>query len=127
MATIPITSIKVLSLHLMKFKRVAIHILAVVLFLSYYGGSTLFNHTHHYDWGDVTHSHPYAPSSSHTHSTASLFTISVLTTLLFIVGAAFALQGLFAFSHRFVEIAVKHIAYSHGRYCSLRAPPALLN
>ena len=35
--------------------------LMVVLFMSYYFSTTLFYHTHHFQWGTVTHSHPYIP------------------------------------------------------------------
>ena len=29
--------------------------------MSYYFSTTLFYHTHHFQWGTVTHSHPYIP------------------------------------------------------------------
>ena len=60
----------------------------VVLFLSYYVSATMFYHTHYFNWGTVTHSHPYFPfdkdSANHTHTPAQCQVISFLTNLLLI-------------------------------------------
>ena len=58
----------------------------VILFLSYYISTTMFYHTHDFNWGTVTHSHPYLPSNSeapsHTHTPVQCQTISFLSYLL---------------------------------------------
>lgn len=62
-----------------------IAILLTALFVSYYGGTSLFTHTHTYHWGKVTHSHPYVPSSGHTHSAAAIQLIAHLSAPLAII------------------------------------------
>lgn len=54
----------------------------LALFALYYCGSTLFVHSHHTWHGLETHSHPYLPNSSHSHSDVQFSLISMLNTIL---------------------------------------------
>jgi hypothetical protein len=56
-----------------------IGVLTLTLFLGYYSGAVFFPHTHHYTSGNITHSHPYIPSSTHSHSSGSLHVIDHLS------------------------------------------------
>lgn len=61
-----------------RFKHI-LGILFVTLYLCHYTANNFFIHTHHFNWGTVTHSHPYLPaegSSEHQHSAAQLHFIS---------------------------------------------------
>ncbi|WP_321436223.1 hypothetical protein [uncultured Bacteroides sp.] len=96
-------------------------ILLVVLFISYYGGSTFFLHTHETPNGLITHSHPF--KTGHTHSQAGFETIHLLSTILFIV------YSIFSFKYTKVLYRILHSAknllYIHLDLTSnpLRAPP----
>lgn len=108
----------------MKVKvQLILRVLVVALFLSYYCGATLFSHTHNYNWGDVTHSHPYLPSANHTHTTAGCFLIDVLSSLQFTQGAEIVffvvVVGLIILS---VERKERIFHFSIPQ-CNLRAPP----
>ena len=47
--------------------------MVLVMFVNFMFMNTVFMHSHHgIDGRMVTHSHPYVPSSSHTHSALSL-------------------------------------------------------
>jgi len=102
----------------------------VILFLNYYISSTMFYHTHHFNWGTVTHSHPYLPfgktTTNHTHTPFQCQTISVLSNIILtcLVVAAFI----------FKLTQIKRIyipVYRYKSYCPLifsplRAPPVLI-
>lgn len=64
--------------------KIVRHIL-VILFLSYYAGSTLFFHTHIFNGDTVSHSHPYWPSGSHSHSEAQYEAITNLGNIVFTI------------------------------------------
>lgn len=55
----------------------------LILFAAFVGGNTLCVHTHIGPAGAVTHSHPYLPSSSHTHSVAQFETLALLNATTF--------------------------------------------
>lgn len=98
--------------------------LLMALFVSYYCGSTLFVHTHTFDWGTITHSHPYMPTGGgHSHTAAECVTIASLTTLLFtIVGAisvVLAVRCVTLFHTPCSKSAARHLLEN----ASLRAPP----
>lgn len=98
-------------------------ILIVALFLSYYGGVSLFSHTHSYQWGDVTHSHPYLPSTQHSHTAAGCYLIDNLSLLQFTAGdeiIVFAVAAIFVLIFVERKERVFHFAIPQ---CSLRAPP----
>ena len=69
--------------------------LMVVLFMSYYFSTTLFYHTHHFQWGTVTHSHPYIPFEggmpSHSHTAEQCATIGLLSAIVLWIAVAPAL------------------------------------
>lgn len=65
--------------------RAILRIALAAIFISYYAGATLFPHTHTYEWGKVTHSHPYLPSGGHAHSTVGLQLLDQLSSFLFII------------------------------------------
>lgn len=64
-------------------------ILLVVLFVSYYGGTTLFLHTHQSQFGQVTHSHPF--KNTHQHTYTEYETIHQLSNIILVVFSLFAL------------------------------------
>ncbi|MDE6098179.1 MAG: hypothetical protein K2G24_04765 [Muribaculaceae bacterium] len=54
-------------------------VLTLVLFVNFMFSNTVFVHSHHTDDGRrITHSHPYLPSSHHSHSAQSLSLISLM-------------------------------------------------
>lgn len=108
----------------MKEKVLAIlRIALVALFLSYYGGVTLFPHTHIVDGGVVTHSHPYTPSSSHTHTQAALQLIANLGWLVFLVVVVALSLFVAESSYRYFYGQPSRECSVNSRYCQLRAPP----
>lgn len=108
----------------MKEKVVAIlRVALVALFLSYYGSVTLFPHTHLVDGGVITHSHPYAPSSSHTHTQATLQLIAHLGWLIFVVTALAPFLWVVESLHRYFYGQPERFCSVNSRYSRLRAPP----
>lgn len=107
-----------------------LRVLLVALFLSYYGGTTLFYHTHYFSWGIVTHSHPYFPfdheKPMHSHSEAQCQTIAQLSFFLLVLGTvAFVFFNVCA--HHFYYTAIRRISPdSYSPSDPLRAPPALV-
>lgn len=99
----------------------------VILFLSYYGGTTLFTHTHTVDGVKITHSHPYLPSGHHSHSSTAFQQIEQLSNFVFIIGAVFSLFALTGFRILFHIPAIPHIRPVNSFYYQLRAPPYMLN
>lgn len=90
--------------------------------MSYYGGGTLFYHSHESAEGTVTHSHPYLPSAGHTHSGAALQLIGHLSSVIF----ALAVMGVvfYAACRHFVfgvEI-FRPVFVAFKADCPLRAP-----
>jgi hypothetical protein len=53
-------------------------LLLLFLFIGYYNSTTLFLHTHHYFYGDVTHSHPFS-NAAHEHSANQLESLNALS------------------------------------------------
>ncbi|MDE7369101.1 MAG: hypothetical protein K2N08_04915, partial [Muribaculaceae bacterium] len=66
-----------------KFKGNVPAMLLILLFAAYYCGSTLFVHSHFIGYGDkvVTHSHPFAPNSNHTHTDYEFNAIACLNDI----------------------------------------------
>jgi hypothetical protein len=56
-------------------------LLLLFLFIGYYGSTTLFLHTHHYLYGDVTHSHPFS-NAAHEHSANQLENLNALSRVI---------------------------------------------
>lgn len=62
--------------------HILLRVFLFMLFLSYQAGISLFSHSHNVGGVTIVHSHPYA-SSTHSHSTGQLYTISVADNLVF--------------------------------------------
>ena len=65
-------------------KKAAIQIgryLLILFFLYYYIGITAFVHTHKIAEYTISHSHPFLPSSQHSHSAIEYGTLSFLNML----------------------------------------------
>lgn len=98
--------------------------LMVILFMYYYIVNVSFIHTHIFRYYTVTHSHPYASGSQHSHSAEELETIAlfnafvVLASPLLVVACRSLLIG-------FVSSVYK-LTHARGYHCFqlLRAPPA---
>lgn len=73
--------------------------IVMISFLSYYGGATMFYHTHNIGDKSIVHSHLYfggeSSSPCHTHSSASFSLISTFLASLNFIAAAFALLSIF--------------------------------
>lgn len=95
----------------------------VALFLSYYGGATLFTHTHSFEWGEVTHSHPYMPSGAHSHTAAGVQLIHSLSSVLFIVSAVALLPVDYAQNYERVAKVVPRTLLVYSTRRQSRAPP----
>lgn len=52
-------------------------IFLLFVFAYFYCGNTCFSHLHLENGNLISHSHPFCPGSTHSHSLASLFSISV--------------------------------------------------
>lgn len=98
----------------------------VALFVSYYCESTFFIHTHYFIWGRVTHSHPYVPIGSHSHTSTECQTIESLTNLLFTTVATTLIVAVICVIAIYDPPFLQQITRSIGRSCDLRAPPVLI-
>lgn len=100
--------------------------LLVLLFAVFYGESTLFVHTHSYEWGTVTHSHPFMPSSSHQHTQNECQAIDMLSA--FVVDSLPELPVIACLLTAIsVVFAGLSLGYRNHRTASvtLRGPPAM--
>ncbi|MEG1612154.1 MAG: hypothetical protein RRZ83_04080 [Alistipes sp.] len=95
----------------------------IALFVCYYAESTLFIHSHTFAWGTVTHSHPYLPSSSHSHTAGECQTIHSLNNLLFTLITAVTLSVTVVVCYLLYNPHVQSVARHIVENCSLRAPP----
>ncbi|WP_321425862.1 hypothetical protein [uncultured Bacteroides sp.] len=97
-------------------------ILLIALFVSYYGGTTLFFHTHETAEGLISHSHPY--KAGHSHSQVEFETIHLLSVILLTAYSAFFLSFI-RLLYRILH-SPKNIVCIHLRSLTsnpLRAPP----
>lgn len=101
-------------------------VLLVALFASYWASITLFSHTHTYDWGRITHSHPYLPTAAHSHTTLALNTIDSLSNLIFLVAAVVASPFLLKCAVFRDDPSQERIITFYIPLSSLRAPPVSL-
>ena len=102
----------------------------VMLFLSYYISSTMLYHTHDFEWGTVTHSHPYLPfdsdASNHSHTLVQCQAISFLSYLLL------ALTFVVAFFYAANSVKIIFIRIFSCKslfqplFSPLRAPPVFI-
>ncbi|MEG2282518.1 MAG: hypothetical protein RSB93_04750, partial [Rikenellaceae bacterium] len=103
-----------------------LRVFMVFAFLAYYGSMTIFQHTHTFVWGTVTHSHPYLPSSQHTHTFAGCQLINLSSNALFttVVVSLFVWCGVSKFMIRAKYNNHVSCLYSYNS-SALRAPPIL--
>lgn len=106
-----------------KRTRQLFNYLLLALYICYYSESNFFFHTHTFEWGTVTHSHPYIPSGGHTHSQTQCLAIASLTNLLVTFTAAFVVAVFFKVI-RILDVAdIFPVARYIRFYCPLRGPP----
>ena len=65
--------------------------LLLLLFVSYYGGITLFRHAHQSGENTIVHSHPYSKNCEHSHSAAEFQFIQQISAFLSIAVVALSL------------------------------------
>lgn len=101
--------------------------MVLVLFVSFMFTNTVFMHTHYcIDGGIVTHSHPYVPSSSHTHSALSLDQIAGFNFAASSAQASSAVIACAPFSRIITQSYIAYLPGTTRHICpaiSLRAPP----
>lgn len=99
----------------------------IFIFVGYYASSTFFVHTHHFDWGTVTHSHPYLPANAgHMHSAESCETIKNLSNAIFLGTMVLALPSLFTRIIKTVGFVFDEAGSCFEKYSKqLRAPPVV--
>lgn len=114
-----VTVIKTMKRHLVSILRIAV----AALFLSYYSGSMLFTHTHSFEWGRVTHSHPYMPGAAHSHTAAGCQLIEHLGHMLFIASATMVLAVAVQVTYRIVAETATVLALAQLYTRPARAPP----
>ena len=97
----------------------------LLLFVVYYAGSSFFSHTHTIDGQSVTHSHPFAGSNGHHHTTAEFSIISVLSHFSAMQGAdSIQLASFWLLIAAFLTPALaKPVFYYFNRTHFLRPPP----
>ena len=102
----------------------------VILFLSYYISTVAFYHTHYFNWGTVTHSHPYFPfdkdSANHTHTPIECQTISLLSNLVLAVAVAAVFFSRPIIIQKIYVWVRSFVSHSQLRYFHLRAPPVFI-
>lgn len=104
-----------------------IGITLLALFLSYYGGSNFFTHSHLIDGKIQTHSHPHKPFQKHSHTTSAFYAIQGLNSFVLISGiflftAAAAVSLIPALSTIGAEAI--YIGRFHEDVSPLRGPPS---
>lgn len=91
--------------------------------MSYYASSTMFVHTHNFEWGKVTHSHPCIPQSGHSHSAAACSVVDSMGGTFFIVAYSSLVLALFIAAYRYVIIVEQKAQSQCELIYGLRAPP----
>ncbi|MEG0519394.1 MAG: hypothetical protein RR555_11115 [Bacteroidales bacterium] len=104
-------------------KRQLFNYLLLALYICYYSESNFFFHTHTFDWGTVTHSHPYIPSGGHTHSQTQCLVIASLTNLIVTLTATFVVAVFFKVVWILYVAGILPAAKYIRLYCPLRGPP----
>jgi len=101
-------------------------IVLLLLFVSYYGGITLFRHVH--QWGDntIVHSHPHNRNCEHSHTAEELQFIQQISVFLTLAAAVLLfLPGRF---DRLLERFICKTIFRPAVWCriarSQRGPPA---
>lgn len=101
--------------------------LLLLLFVSYYGGITLFRHVHQWGESTIVHSHPHSKNCEHSHTAAEFQFIQQISAFLSIAAVALSL-----FLGRFDRLIQVFRARTMSRPVvilmdanALRGPPAL--
>jgi len=109
---------------MVKIKK-TVSLLFLALYVTYYGGTNFFFHTHRFTNGIITHSHPHA-SGTHSHSANDLQLINIFTNTLFISATVLFLLTLFPISTlRICSFYKRHILHALIGSNLLRAPPVV--
>lgn len=104
-----------------------------VLFVTYYGGTSMFYHSHSVDGVTVTHSHPFqkgatddASNTTHHHTKDALQLIQLLNQTTWEASSTPLLVPAPAYLEICTQqpVTVECFKTHHLRYLSLRAPPA---
>lgn len=105
-----------------------LRVVVLLLFMSYYANSSLFLHTHYFECGAVTHSHPYSQATSHSHSYADCHLLSIYTNPIFAIASLiFSLWcGVAYFNTQRRKTGLKS-SFCSKRAPLLRAPPVCLS
>lgn len=109
-----------------KVKNRVKNILAIIvasLFMSYYASVTMFVHTHFFEWGTITHSHP--ASNGHSHSSDSYRLISHLSNFAAVITAAVAILAIGYTLYSRTTTETVSVFFAKVRLYSLRAPPVV--
>ena len=105
-------------------KHRLIALLLTIIFIGYVGNNTFFMHTHTENNRVIVHAHPYG-ESTHTHSSASFHTISLLNhflaTATAVLTVAMACMYLISIFRNQIIVRIKEKTQNN---ISLRAPPA---
>ncbi|MDE6288027.1 MAG: hypothetical protein K2M00_04495 [Muribaculaceae bacterium] len=101
----------------------------LLVFVNFMFANVVFMHTHSLDNGaSITHSHPYLPSSQHSHSGAALDNIAAMNAAALTVRASLPASCQFISDNAFISIDFtfcREAACSHSLLSCLRAPPAV--
>ena len=105
-----------------RFRKILVGFL-IAVFASYYCETTCFVHSHVSELGIVTHSHPYLPGASHSHTTLELQALNVLVSVIF---TAIAL-GFMPVPRRMLLAVISQLVLSsgslgHTQTCRIRGP-----
>ncbi len=104
-----------------------VQLLLVVLFMGYYGSTTLFLHSHIIHGENVTHSHPFS-NPCHGHSSNQVQQISELSTFHSLDEIALNILEALLSSIKVEYRSFSEICrYNDVAIKQLRAPPILLN
>ncbi|MGM9852260.1 MAG: hypothetical protein ACI306_09005 [Muribaculaceae bacterium] len=87
----------------------------------------MFTHSHRYADNTIVHSHPYLPSSHHSHSAQDYGAISWYNAAMLAVKAEASLQPTVPAMTVTViaEVAVAMETYAKESVCAWRAPPCV--
>lgn len=99
----------------------------LLLFVVYYAGSNFFVHSHRIDGKAVAHSHPFAGTNDHHHTTAEFSVLSLVTHF----SATAAVMAIAATTFRLVVSILgsfdtsNRLSFYFNRSNFLRPPPGL--
>lgn len=99
----------------------------LLLFVVYYAGSNFFAHTHTIDGEKVVHSHPFAGTNGHHHTTAEFSTLTLVShfsaTAAAMVISAITFRVVISILEIFTTTNQLGFYFNHTNF--LRPPPSL--